>query len=120
MDSIGSLIAEKTIIVKTQDSRLAGGFTQLPNSILKHQKLPLGAKIVYALLLSYAWNDNQVFPGQQTLADDAGASRQTVSKHMKELVATGLVTIERRGQGKTSIYTLHDVVDNKKLSTDDV
>ncbi len=35
------------------------------------------------------------------------ASPNTIRKYMRELVSTGLVSVRRRGQGRTSLYTLH-------------
>ncbi len=49
----------------------------------------------------------RVFPGQDRLAEDMGMSRSRVTEFVGELQRTGLVTIERRGQGKTNIYTVH-------------
>ncbi len=102
---------EKTLIIQSTDERFAGGFTQVPNVVLKNDKLSFGAKTVYGLLLSYAWHNNQVFPGQETIAKDAGTTRKTVNKYIQELVRHGLLTVKQRGLGRTAIYTLHQFVE---------
>src|SRR3989442_1426280 len=83
------------------------GFTQLPNFILKDAKLSVGAKVVYAMFLSYGWHNNFCFPGQEKLAADMGLTRPRVTQLIGELEDAGLITIQRRGQGKTNIYIIH-------------
>jgi len=83
------------------------GFTQLPNFILRDPKLSVGAKVVYAMFISYGWHNNFCFPGQEKLAADMGLTRPRVTQLIGELEAAGLITIQRRGQGKTNIYVIH-------------
>jgi DNA-binding MarR family transcriptional regulator len=97
---------EKTILLKGFDPVAAQGFTQVPNIVLKEASLSAGAKIVYALLLSYAWHNNSCFPGQDRLASDCGKTQAWVSQQMKELEKYEFLEIQRRGQGKTNIYVL--------------
>ncbi|MGH7993064.1 MAG: helix-turn-helix domain-containing protein [Limisphaerales bacterium] len=86
---------------------LQGGFTQVPNFILKDANISVGAKVAYAMFLSYAWHNDSCFPGQDRLAQDMGMTRPRVTQLIAELEAGGLVTIQRRGQGKTNLYTIH-------------
>jgi len=83
------------------------GFTQLPNFILRDPKLSVGAKVVYAMFISYGWHNNFCFPGQEKLSSDMGLTRPRVTQLIGELEAAGLITIQRRGQGKTNIYIIH-------------
>jgi DNA-binding transcriptional MocR family regulator len=73
------------------------GFTQVPNFILRDPRLSVGAKVVYAMFLSYAWHNDSCFPGQERLAADIGMSRSRVTEYVAELVAAGLVSVQRRG-----------------------
>lgn len=116
MESIKSLIKEKeqTILLKGFDPVSAGGFTQVPNLVLKNENISAGAKLVYALLLSYAWHNDSCFPGQERLANDCGKSQGWVSQQMKELEEQGFLEITRRGQGKTNIYALSYRVQEEK------
>jgi biotin operon repressor len=107
MKTIGEVLKEKNLQLDTDNPVLKGGFTQVPNFILKDAKLSVGAKVTYAMFLSYAWHNDSCFPGQDRLAEDMGMSRSRVTEFVSELQRTGLVTIERRGQGKTNIYTVH-------------
>lgn len=100
----------QNIILEGFDPVSAGGFTQVPNFLLNSKDLSFSAKVVYAKLLSYAWNNNRVFPGQERMASEIGSKRSTVNKAIKELEAKEWIEISRRGLGQTNIYTLHHTV----------
>jgi Helix-turn-helix domain len=83
------------------------GFTQIPNFLLTTEKLSVGAKLAYAMLLKYAWSDDACFPGQQKLATDMGAGERSVRTYLKELEDVGFLEVTQRGLGKTNLYRLH-------------
>lgn len=107
---IGDILRERNIELATNDPVARGGFTQVPNFILKHADLSLGAKVTYSMFLHYAWHNDSCFPGQERLANDMGMSQSRVSEFIKELQTAGLIEITRRGQGKTNIYKIKFVV----------
>ncbi len=107
MVSIGSILEKNTIVV--QDTALKTGFIQLPNFILTDKILSAYAKLSYALLLSYAWQKDSCFPGQERMANDLGVSRQYLSKALKELQDSNYISVERRGLNKTNVYTILSV-----------
>lgn len=107
MKQIGEVMREHNIELDTLDPVAREGFTQVPNFILKYPDLSVGAKLAYAMFLSYAWHNDSCFPGQDRLAVDMGMSRSRVTEFVTELNKAGLVTIQRRGLGKTNIYTIH-------------
>src|SRR5258708_37881807 len=113
MTSIGAII-ERNIELATTDPIARGGFTQVPNFILKNPKLSIGAKVTYAMFLSYAWHNDSCFPGQDRLAEDMGVTRPRVTQLISELEAAGLLSVKRRGQGKTNLYTIHFHVTQRK------
>ena len=106
-------VIERNIELATLDPIVRGGFTQLPNFVLKSETLSLGAKVTYALFLSYAWNNDFCFPGQDSLAENMGMSRTRANEFIKELEQAGLIEIQRRGQGKTNLYKIKFVVKQK-------
>ena len=107
MKAIGEILKEKNLQLDTANPVLQGGFTQVPNFILKDSNLTLGAKVTYAMFLSYAWHNDSCFPGQDRLAEDMGMSRSRVTEFVGELEQSSLISIQRRGQGKTNLYTVH-------------
>jgi DNA-binding MarR family transcriptional regulator len=106
----------QNIVLEGFDPISAGGFTQVPNFILKNADLSSNAKVAYSLLLSYAWTNNRVFPGQERMAEDMGTSQPTVTRAIAELERVGYLEIIRRGQGLTNLYTLHHTVKQKVKS----
>jgi biotin operon repressor len=113
MTSIRDVI-ERNIELDTLDPIIRGGFTQLPNFVLKSGTLSLGAKVTYAMFLHYAWHNDHCFPGQDRLGEDMGMSKSRVNEFVKELERAGLIDIHRRGQGKTNIYKIKFVVRKKR------
>jgi len=114
MKKIGSLAKDRmNIILEGFDPVSAGGFTQVPNVLLNNKELSGYAKICYAMLLKYAWDDNFCFPGQDRLAEDMGTSKPTVIKSLKELEKAGYLKQKRRGQGKSNLYTLYCKINKK-------
>lgn len=98
----------RDIVLDGADFISQKGYTIIPNYVLTRDKLSAYAKLVYAMLLSYAWGDkNASFPGQGRLATDCGVSLRTVVRAVQELEEQRFVTIVRRGRGLTNIYVLH-------------
>ncbi len=111
MESLSNILdRQRNIILKGADALSQRGYTMVPNHLLESNKLTPGAKLSYAMLLKYAWQDNFCFPGQQRLAKDMGVSRQSVNNYIKELQTKGFLSIKRLGQGKPNIYTLNVTV----------
>ena len=114
LSEIARFKEEQNILLEGFDPISAGGFTQIPNHLLNSKDLSAVAKIVYAKLLSYAWDNNRVFPGQERMAEDIGSSKSTVNRGIQELEDKGWLVIQRRGQGKTNVYVLSHTVRAKK------
>jgi hypothetical protein len=87
----------------------AAGFTILPNLVLHSPRLCPGAKLAYALLRHYAWQDGSCFPGQERLAAQVPCSRRALISYLHELQALGLITIQRRGRTRTNVYLLESL-----------
>lgn len=116
MEHISSALetTRRTIEIVGADPATRYGFTQVPNFILTNKGLSVGAKLAYAMLLKYAWTDNAVFPGQQTLAQDMGAGERSVRTYLNELEGAHFLEVTQRGLGKTNLYRLHVTVQKKQ------
>ena len=106
MDKVGEILEKHTIVVLNQ--ALKHGFTQIPRYILSDHKLTFGARLTYAVLLSYAWQEGSCFPGQEKMASHLGVTRQMVNTYLNELRDHKYIDWERRGLGKTNIYYILD------------
>ena len=104
---IGDILKERNIEIIGADLATRHGFTQVPNFILTKNDISVGAKLSYAMLLKYAWDNDACFPGQAKLAIDMGAAERSIRTYLKELETADLREIKQRGLGKTNLYRLH-------------
>ena len=106
-DSVSS--REHTLVIK--DENLRSGFAQVPNVILRDPLLSSNAVRLYCLLLSYAWDKNEAFPGKETLAWEMGCKIRTVTRTLAELKGHKLIIWHRQGLGKVNIYYIQRLSD---------
>src|SRR5688500_16840120 len=106
MEPVKNILEKNTIVVLNQ--ALKQGFTQLPRFVLKDKKLSFGARLTYAVLLSYAWQEDSCFPGQDKMAGDLGGSRQAINGYLIEFKANSYMNWDRRELRKTNIYYILD------------
>ena len=106
MKSIGEVIRDRNIVITGGDALSTSGFTQVPNAILKTPNLTSHAKLTYAMLLSYAWQNDHCFPGQERLAKDMGAGKRSVARYIDELQTKGYIKVKKRGLGKPNLYEI--------------
>ena len=52
MQPIGEILKEQNLVLATTDPIARGGFTMVPNFILKDPSISIGAKVTYAMFLS--------------------------------------------------------------------
>src|SRR5665213_2308707 len=116
---IGDILRERNIILKGADAASTMGFTQVPNFLLKSKQLSSGDKMAFAMLLSYAWQNDYCFPGQRRLAEDLGLDERSVRRNLKSLEVNGLLSIKQRGLGKTNMYELNLTVTSNARSRPD-
>jgi biotin operon repressor len=109
MERLGETKAfkDRNLRLRGADIATQRGWTGVPNFILESKEISVGSKLTYAMLLKYAREMNECFPGQDRLAKDMGTTRQSVNTYIGELRETGLITVQRRGQGRPNIYTVH-------------
>ena len=86
--------------------------------MLISDRLSPGAKLTYAMLLKYAWQNDYCFPGQERLAKDMGVTDRSVRTYLQELEREQFITIKQRGLGKPNLYELNlsaSAADRKKF-----
>lgn len=98
---------DRNLILKGADIATQRGWTGVPNFILESDQISVGAKLTYAMLLKYAREMDECFPGQNRLADNIGVSERSVRKWLKELEQAKLIEVRQRGQGKPNLYTVN-------------
>lgn len=103
----------ETTVFRDRNLRLRGadiatqrGWTGVPNFILESKHISVGAKLTYAMLLKYAREMDECFPGQERLSKDMGCGLRSVVRYISELEKVSLISIKRRGQGRPNLYTI--------------
>lgn len=116
MESIGSALRnpDRNIIFDGGDILTKRGYTVVPNFLLNSSTVSAGAKLTYVMLLKYAWEKDFCFPGQVKLAEDMGVSERYAHGCIKELEKARLISVTRRGQGRSNVYKLHLRVRGKR------
>jgi len=101
--------------IRIVDENLKGGFVQLPRLVLRAKNLSVKAKLIYGMLLDYAWHDDHVFPGQDRMADDLDVSLDSVQRALQELRVCHLIDYKRQGLNLPNIYFILSLGDNPHL-----
>lgn len=89
-------------------------FTMVYHDFLDSNILDGKEKIIYILLKRYLTlgsDEGQVFPKIQTLMEQSGMAKGTVTNIIKSLKKKGILQVKRRGLNKSNIYTLFDYAD---------
>lgn len=78
----------------------------------KNEKISLGAKCTYGLLAKLSRGKDRCWPSQKYLASVLGVSVRTIQKYLRELAASGYISISYGQDRETNTYQLlaHPVV----------
>src|ERR1700674_486992 len=108
MEHIGAQLktVDRNIRLRNADEATKRGFTMVPNFLLDSNAVSPGAKLAYALLLRYAWQNDYCYPSQELVAQNMGVSSSSLITYLKEVQKVGWITVERRGQLKTTYSVL--------------
>lgn len=97
---------DRNIQIRGADPATRKGWTGVPNFILESKEISVGAKLTYAMLLKYAREMDNCFPGQKLLAEDIGCSERSIRTWIKELEKVNLISVKKRGRGWVNLYTV--------------
>jgi len=91
-------------------------FVRIPEIVANCSGLSPAARLLYGILVRYAWKTPTCFPGQQRLLDKLGCAERSLRGYLDELVAAQLIDIRRRGFGRTNFYTFLELIGFEKWS----
>ncbi len=109
MKQIRQLVEERMEQVIIENQMLRAGFAALPYIVLRDIKLSTGARLAFAVLLSYAWQDESCFAGQRKMAQDMGVSDRQLRRYLEDLEQAGYIRIKQQGLNKPNLYYILDV-----------
>lgn len=100
MESIGATLRERLDRVIVENEMLRAGFAALPYIVLRDTKLSVGARLSYAVLLMYAWQEGSCLPGQERMAGDLGVSARHLRRFLNELRDANYVSWRKTCHGE--------------------
>jgi len=109
MRSLGELVKQRVERVIIENEMLRAGFAALPYVVLRDTKLSIGARLTYAVLLSYAWQEDSTFVGQAKMAKDMGISERQLQRYLYELRDCRYIEISRADRRFNNTYIIKDV-----------
>jgi hypothetical protein len=104
MQSLSDLVKQRFERIIVENEMLRAGFAALPYTVLRDTKLSTGARLAYAILLMYAWQEGSCFPGQARMANDMGTSERHLRQELRD---RGYVSWRRTNT--TNEYRILDV-----------
>ena len=85
---------------------LQSGYGIIHRSVMK-EDMSRGAKLVYALLCSYANSETaEAFPSQETMSNDLRCSEKPIREWLDELVEHGKIVRRLEGMPAHNVYTV--------------
>lgn len=81
-------------------------FYKLFVAIAKRRDLKPSDKVVFAVIFDKIGDNSFCWPGVRTIAQNSGLTTTTVTQSIRRLEASGLLTAERRGAGKSTHYCI--------------
>jgi len=109
MQNVGSILSQRLEKIIVENEMLRAGFAALPYVVLRDVRLTVGARLAYAVLLMYAWQEGSCFPGQKRMALDMGVGQRSLRRFLAELRDRAYISWRKTMPGGTNMYTLHDV-----------
>ncbi len=103
-----SLLQSRIDRVVIQSELLRAGFAAFPYLVMRDKILSIGARMTYAFLLMYAWQEGSCFAGQEKLAEDMGISRAQIQRYIYELRDTNYIAVERKDKRYNNTYIILD------------
>ena len=108
MHKIGDLARERVERIVIENELLRSGFAAFPYLVMRDKTLSAGARLAYAFLLMYAWQEGSCFASQEKMAEDMGVSRAQAQRYLYALRDGGWIAIERKDKRWNNTYRILD------------
>ena len=108
MERIGEIAKKRVERIIVENELLRAGFAAFPYLVMRDKKLSTGARLTYAFLLMYAWQEGSCFTKQESMAEMMGVSSRQLQRYLYELRETGYILISREDRRFNNTYVLLD------------
>ena len=113
MQQFGPALKQRLDHIIFENRMMQAGFAAFPYQVMKDKALSTGARLSYAFLLMYGWQEGSSFAGQEKMAEEMGISRAQVQRYLYELRDVGYIRVERQDKRFNNTYTVLDKVMSK-------
>lgn len=102
--------SKKTVVdILRSEGINAHGFGTIPKTLTRDQRLPIGAKGLYAYFCSFAGAGNTAFPSRDTILKDLKINKETYYKHLNLLKKLDYIRCEQKNERacfKHNVFTI--------------
>lgn len=95
-----AVVRPRLTVVKDEGA----GYSALPHDIIRDTRLSRDARLLYAVLQMYWWQDGETHASNATLCEDMGCSDSQLRRYLGELLKAGRITARRSGRGQAKAY----------------
>ena len=110
---VGAIANERYDRVVFENELMKGGFAAFPYRIMKEKDLSIGARLSYAFLLMYGWQEGSSHARQSKMANEMGVSSRQLQRYLYELRDKGYIRIERYDKRYNNTYVILDTKPSK-------
>ncbi len=110
MEHVGGIARQRFAQIEQviiDNEMMRAGFAAIPYRVLRDTQLSVGARLAYAVLLMYAWQEGSCFPGQGRMGEDMGVSQRHLRRYLQDLKDAGYIDWQKTQT--TNIYRILDV-----------
>ena len=106
MQQFGPALKQRFDQVIFESKMMQSGFAALPYQVLKDKGLSIGARMAYAFLLMYGWQEGSAFAGQEKMAEEMGVSERQMQRYLYELRDAGYILVKREDRRFNNTYVI--------------
>lgn len=108
MERIGDIVQKRVERIIVENEMLRAGFAAFPYLLMRDRNLSIGARLTYAFLLMYAWQEGSCFTKQASIAETMGVSSRQLQRYLYELREAKYISITRQDKRFNNTYILLD------------
>lgn len=96
--------------IRFADESKRSGYVNTPTSFIRSPHLSLGAKLIYLLFHTYAWEGDRCYPGHKMIAAQLGIKDvRAVRTYLNELKNNLLIDWEGKSELRTNVYEILEI-----------
>jgi hypothetical protein len=108
MLAVGDIARKRVDRIIIENEMMRSGFAALPYLVMRDKSLSIGARLTYAFLLMYAWQEGSCFTSQARMGKTIGVSSRQLQRYLYELQEMDYIRIERRDKRFNNTYIILD------------